>query len=126
MDKALIVKEKWLGLILDGDENGPKLWEIRGSGTLVRGRVGLIQSGSGLIVGSTEIVGSTPLLKEDFERFRHLHKIDGRFDDLPYKEPHIWYLKCSRRFSAPVLYRHPQGAVIWVNLTKGVILNGKD
>ncbi len=81
MDKALIVKEKWLDLILDGDENGPKLWEIRGSGTLIRGRVGLIQSGSGLIVGSTEIVGSIPLLREDFEMFRHLHKIDGRFDD---------------------------------------------
>lgn len=29
MDKALIVKEKWLNLILDGDESGPKLWEIR-------------------------------------------------------------------------------------------------
>ena len=46
MDKALIVKEKWLNLILDGDESGPKLWEIRGSGTWIRGRVGLIQSGS--------------------------------------------------------------------------------
>ena len=87
MDKALIVKEKWLNLILDGDESGPKLWEIRGSGTWIRGRVGLIQSGSGLIMGSTEIVGSSLLLREDFEMFRHLHKIDGAFDDLPYKEP---------------------------------------
>ena len=126
MDKALIVKEKWLNLILDGDESGPKLWEIRGSGTWIRGRVGLIQSGSGLIMGSTEIVGSSLLLREDFEMFRHLHKIDGAFDDLPYKEPHIWYLKGSQRFSAPIPYQHPQGAVIWVNLEKGVILSGRN
>ena len=119
MDKALIVKEKWLNLILDGDESGPKLWEIRGSGTWIRGRVGLI-------MGSTEIVGSSLLLREDFEMFRHLHKIDGAFDDLPYKEPHIWYLKGSQRFSAPIPYQHPQGAVIWVNLEKGVILNGRN
>lgn len=116
MDKALIVKGKWLDLILDGDESGPKLWEIRGTGTQVRGRVGLIRSGSGLIVGSTEIVGSSLLLKYDFETFRHLHKISGPYEELPYAEPHIWYLNESIRFPAPIPYRHPHGAVIWVNL----------
>lgn len=126
MDKALIVKEKWLNLILDGNEEGQKLWEIRRSRTQVRGRVGLIQSGSGLIVGSTEIVGSAPLLREDFEMFRYMHKIDGSFNDLPYAEPYIWYLKEPQRFSSPIPYKHPQGAVIWVNLKKGMILDGKD
>ena len=62
MDRAFIVKEHWGNLILDGS----KPWEIRGIGTRVRGRVGVIFSGTGMIQGSVEIVGSSLLLREDF------------------------------------------------------------
>lgn len=115
MDKAFIVKEHWGNLILDGS----KAWEIRGTGTQVRGRVGVIFSGTGLIQGSVEIVASSLLLREDFDMFRKYHHIPGEFDSLPYEEPHIWYLKDAIRFTEPIPYRHPQGAVIWVDLSKG-------
>lgn len=115
MDRAFIVKEHWGNLILGGS----KLWEIRGTGTQVRGRVGVIFSGTGMIKGSVEIAGSSLLLREDFEMFRKYHHIPGSFEDLPYEEPHIWYLKDAVRFTEPIPYQHPQGAVIWVDLSKG-------
>lgn len=112
MDRAFIAKEHWGNLILDRK----KLWEIRGTGTTVRGRVGVIFSGSGMIYGSVEIVSSSALMREDFERHNGLHRIQCCFEELPYKNPHIWYLKEAIRFKEPIPYRHPQGAVIWVNL----------
>lgn len=115
MNKAFIVKEHWGNLILDNE----KLWEIRGTGTQIRGRVGVIFSGTGMIQGSVEVVGSSLLLKEDFEMFRKLHHISEEFEDLPYREPHAWYLKDAIRFTEPIPYQHPQGAVIWVNLREG-------
>jgi len=111
MDRAFIVKEYWGNLILDG----VKPWEIRGTGTQIRGRVGVIFSGTGMIHGSVEIVGSELLLESDFEMFRS-HHIIGTFEELPYKEPHIWHLKDAIRFIEPIPYIHPHGAVIWVNL----------
>lgn len=112
MDRAFIVKEHWGNLILDGS----KLWEIRGTGTQVRGRVGVIFSSTGMIQGSVKIVGSSLLLRKDFNMFREYHHIQGDFDSLPYEEPHIWYLEDAIRFTEPIPYLHPQGAVIWVNL----------
>lgn len=112
MIKAFIVKEHWGNLILDG----LKPWEIRGIGTKIRGRVGVIFSGTGMIHGSVEITGSSLLLKSDFDIYREYHHITGDFVDLPYEEPHIWHLKNPTRFAEPIPYRHPQGAVIWVNL----------
>lgn len=112
MDRAFIVKEHWGSLILGGS----KVWEIRGTGTRVRGRVGVIFSGTGMIQGSVEIVGFSLLPREDFEMFRKYHHIPGNFGSLPYDEPHIWYLKDAMRFTEPIPYRHPRGAVIWVNL----------
>lgn len=114
LDKAFIVKPYWGELIL----KGLKSWEIRGTGTQVRGRVGVIFSGTGMIHGSVEIVGSSLLLREDFDMFRKYHHIPGEFDSLPYAEPHIWYLKDPIKFTDPIPYCHPQGAVIWVDLSK--------
>jgi len=116
MNRAFIVKKKWLDLILDGDKEGFKLWEVRGCDTKVRGRVGLIESGTGLIVGNVEITGSSLLLKEDFDMFRKYHKIPCRYEELTYKKPHVWYMKNPIRFKEPIPYKHPQGAVIWVKL----------
>lgn len=51
--RALIIREPWIELIL----SGRKTWEIRGTATSVRGRIGLIRARSGLIVGTPEFVG---------------------------------------------------------------------
>lgn len=50
--KGLIIKSKWADLILSGE----KTWEIRGSQTHQRGRIGIIKSGTGKIFGSVELV----------------------------------------------------------------------
>ena len=68
MDKGLIVKKEWLDRILDKG----KVWEMRTTPTKIRGVVGLIESGTGLIVGEVEIVDSisTPIQKTT----KHLDK----------------------------------------------------
>ncbi|WP_281975144.1 hypothetical protein [Halobacillus litoralis] len=40
---GLLVQAPWIDLLLAGS----KIWEIRGSNTKKRGRIGLIKSGSG-------------------------------------------------------------------------------
>lgn len=106
----LIVKKPWIDLILDGE----KTWEIRGCDTKKRGRILLAESGTGLIRGSVELHHTCRLLEEDFETYRRKHQIPCQFEELPYKEPHIWWVRKPNRFEKPVPYKHPQGAVIWV------------
>jgi hypothetical protein len=50
--KGLLIKPPWTDMILAGQ----KTWELRGSGTVHRGEVALIQSGSGTVVGLTTLV----------------------------------------------------------------------
>ena len=50
--KGLIIKERWLDEIFAGR----KTWELRGSRTSARGKIGLIESGSGTVVGTCELV----------------------------------------------------------------------
>ena len=45
--RGLIIKKKWLDKIFAKK----KVWEIRSSPTNIRGRIFLIQSGSGMVVG---------------------------------------------------------------------------
>jgi hypothetical protein len=45
-----------------------KTWEIRGKATKIRGRIALIRSGSGLIVGTCELVDVIgPLSMKEFK-----------------------------------------------------------
>jgi len=46
-DRALIIDEPWISKILSGE----KTLEMRSRHTKIRGRIGLIRKGSGLIVG---------------------------------------------------------------------------
>lgn len=113
--KGLIIKKKWLDLILEG----AKTWEIRGASTRVRGKIALIESGTGLIVGEaqlTDVVG--PLSKKDLLSSidRHCVPRQSIVKGIRYKNPHAWVLEGAKRFKEPKPYSHPQGAVIWVNL----------
>lgn len=112
MDRALIIKQKWLDLIFCG----AKTWEIRGSNTKIRGKIGLIESGSGLIVGECEIVDSYILSPQLFMANFHKHGVDLRKDNLKYKTPYAWALRNANRYDKPIPYNHPQGAVIWVKI----------
>ena len=37
--------------------------------------------------------------------------------EVKYEKPHVWVLKNPYRYKEPIPYIHPQGAVIWVNLS---------
>lgn len=68
---ALIIREPWIGLILDGR----KTWEMRSHATTKRGVIGLIRQGSGLIVGTARIVDSLPALtRANYMDHAHCHE----------------------------------------------------
>lgn len=108
--RALIVKKEWLDLIFDGG----KVWEMRSTKTKIKGRIALIESGTGLIMGSVTITGCgwypvaihTSLIK--------YHKVTDL--DLLKKWKYPWFLKDAKRYPKPIPYNHPKGAVIWVKI----------
>ena len=95
--------------------DGKKAWEIRGSDTKIRGRIGLIESGSGLIIGECNLFGTFPIVKTDHGCVDH-HGIKNWHDVVKYDSPHAWVFMRAKRYNKPIPYKHPQGAVIWVNL----------
>ena len=112
MERALIVRQPWIELIL----SGRKTWEMRSSPTKIRGRVGLIEQGTGLIVGETTILDSLPALGELQLRcggYRY-HKILDH--DILNKWKYPWVLHNTVRYQTPKPYSHKPGAVIWVKI----------
>ena len=109
--KALIIKKPWIDYILDGN----KTWEIRGSKTNIRGKIELIQSGSGLVVGCCEIIDCKKLSFQDYINNKDKHKISDT-TCLPYKNTFAWIISNAQRYKEPRKYKHPNGAIIWVNL----------
>ena len=110
---CLIIKKKWLDLILAGK----KTWEIRGCKTTIRGKIALIESGTGMIVGEAELVDVIgPLSKNDLLINTKRHRVPTESIKLgvQYAKPHAWALKNAKRYQKPKSYTHPQGAVIWV------------
>lgn len=107
----MIIRKPHIDKILDGS----KTWEMRTTGTKVRGRIGLIEAGSGLIVGECNLDG----VGESVSNFnigygQHKHQVE----DLSRLEKwHIpWILSGAIRYEKPIPYDHPKGAVIWVKL----------
>lgn len=112
LEKALVVKQPWVDLILSGQ----KIWEMRSTKTANRGLVGLIQSGTSKIIGSCEIIDVhyIPSLEELMDH-QDKHQID--FSDEGLERCHYaWIIENPKRFTNPIPYSHPHGAVIWVNL----------
>ncbi len=109
--KALIIKKPWIDYIL----NGKKVWEIRSSNTKIRGKIALIQSGSGLIVGECDLIDSIALNENTYKQNKKFHCIENA-NTLPYKKTYAWVLTNAIRYIEPKKYKHPNGAIIWVNL----------
>jgi len=115
--RGLVIKRQFVDLILSGRKD----WELRGSRSRIRGVIGLIESGSGLVVGHAtlaDVVG--PLsLAELKASARHLGCRSNEIS-LYYAKTFAWVLTDAKRLARPVEYRHPQGAVIWVKLSRAV------
>lgn len=111
MDRALIVRQPWVDLILSGQ----KTWEMRSRKTNVVGWVGIIEQGTGLIVGRAFITGGwyRPTQEELISNHaRHL------VDDIALLEKWCvaWTLEQAERLEKPIAYNHPRGAVTWVKI----------
>jgi hypothetical protein len=108
--KALIIRKEWLDMILDGS----KTWEMRSRPTNVRGRILLIEAGSGHIVGECVLTGSPtspmPVCSYHFNK----HRVSNA--DLLRKWCYPWMLSNAKRYDKPIPYDHPKGAVVWVNI----------
>ena len=115
MERALIIHKYWIDLIL----RGHKTLEMRSRRTNIRGSIGLIEAGTGLIKGKCDLVDSlgpiSPELRSDY--FSWLRIPDGPAG-LADKYCYPWVLKNAVRFDDPIPYDHPKGAVIWVKLDK--------
>lgn len=70
--KGLLIRTPWINLIL----NGQKKWEMRSRDTTHRGEFLLIQSGSGLIVGQANLVGTQKLHPAQFGQTKRYHCVD--------------------------------------------------
>jgi hypothetical protein len=110
MNKALIIKKEWLDKIFDDE----KIWEMRTTLTKIRGKIKLIESGSGLILGECEIINS--FKPSDNELLANISKHKVEDISLLNKWCCAWVIKNPIRYNTPIAYKHPQGAVIWVNL----------
>lgn len=118
-DRALIVQSRWCELILEG----VKTWEMRSTKTNVRGTIGLIESGTGFIVGKATLVDSLECLTET-EYFQHVDKHQIHSPTLASsKWKYPWVLEDAIKFRDPVRYIHPKGAVIWVKVTNSMLVN---
>lgn len=110
---GLIIKKKWLDLIL----SGKKTLEIRGSDTKHQGeRIYLLESGSHKVRGTCIIDSTFPLSCSDWCEETDKHCVDISYKDLLkiYKNPHAWVLKDVQPMNENALYKHKSGAVIWV------------
>jgi len=79
-----------------------------------------MQSGSGMIYGTCEVVDCIgPLTDEDF--LKHARKLGATRAEVLSWDPveedlFAWVLTSVKRLDKPVRYTHPRGAVIWVAL----------
>ena len=88
--RCLCVRAPYAGQIVTGGKGE----EYRTRQTNIRGVIGIIESGTGTIIGEAELYDCT-------ER-----------GDLDY----VWHLRNARRYANPVPYVHPFGAVVWVRV----------
>ena len=110
--KALVVKKKWLDLILAGQ----KTWEIRGSSTSKRGWVHFAESqAGGKLRGRARLVNCFPVPTESFQRHYKKHCVPS-LTMVPYVKIYAWVLEDAEEFEKPFEYEHKQGAVIWVDV----------
>ncbi|CAG7649368.1 hypothetical protein PAESOLCIP111_05851 [Paenibacillus solanacearum] len=111
--KGLLIKSPWIDRIFEGK----KTWEIRGSNTVIRGTIALIRSGSGLILGTVDLVDCKRLELEQYRESTEFHGIPKQAcETLPYQHTHAWIFANPTLFERPKPYKHPNGAIIWVNL----------
>lgn len=89
--KCLFVRHPFAGWIVDG----VKRIEYRTQPTRIRGKIGIIQSKTGTVIGTVSVTGCN--WNESLEHYE-------------------WTLADGVRFASPVTFRHKPGAVVWIDV----------
>ena len=92
--RCLIVRAPYAGQIVDGE----KPVEFRRHHTRIRERIGIIEAGTGFVIGECDLVAS----------------IDRPDNDYDYRIG--WVCLRPFRYLEPKKYKHPNGAQQWVNV----------
>lgn len=109
---GLIIKEKWLNLIL----NKEKIYEIRGCQTKkINEKIYLLESGTQKIKGTCIITNVYKITEDFWEKEKINHKVNISYNELIkiYPHPYAWELSYVEPLPEK-FYQHPKGAVIWV------------
>lgn len=121
VSKGLVIDAPWISLILSGQKD----WEMRSTGTNYRGWFGLIWKGMGSVYGVARLAGAGGPMspQEMIEAFEH-HRISEEMirSGAVAKWNRPWFLADVVRLPSPVHYKHPNGAVTWVELSESVSL----
>jgi hypothetical protein len=120
MKSGLVIRPRWIELILQGK----KTWEMRSQPTRIRGPIGLIRQGSGLVVGTARLSDCRPALtRDDYMRYGEKHAVpESMLDEvLANRWVFPWVLSDVYRLPKPVPYDHKSGAVIFVTLGTSVV-----
>jgi hypothetical protein len=115
--KGLIIKSPYIEKILDGS----KIWEMRSKATRIRGPIALIKQGSGQIVGVASLIDvKGPLSQQEriYTIDKHQIPLDQLKSGITEKWNFAWVLGNAQLLKSPIAYKHPNGAVIWVNLDR--------
>jgi hypothetical protein len=112
------VKQPWAGLLA----SGAKTWELRSRQTHKRGRVAIVASGTGgwVVGGATLVACHGPLSAAQLAATQALHRVPATATVGRYKATYAWEFADAAELAAPVSYKHPAGAVIWVVLAEPV------
>jgi hypothetical protein len=117
--KGLVIDEPWIGYILAGRKD----WEMRSSATSFVSWFGLIREGSGLVVGIARLTGvETPKSPDELVASIERHRIPEAmiWDGTIAKWHTPWVLADAQPLRRSVPYKHPYGAVTWVQLSPDV------
>jgi hypothetical protein len=114
--RGLMVRDPYASHILDGK----KRWEIRGRATQIRGLIVILKSATGHAFGTANLVNVLgPLDAADLVGAPELpeaERQDVSRNGLFYPKTYAYVFADAKWFEQPIAYKHPSGAVIWVQL----------
>jgi hypothetical protein len=119
VERGLVIKQPWVGMIADGK----KTWEMRTKRTNVRGWVGLIEKGTGLVIAVAYLKNSPPELRRNEHPLHYRkHRVMPEPGKKSYSGKYLfpWVVTNAIKMPKPVRYAHPSGAVTWVKFSNEV------
>ena len=67
------------------------------------------------MLGEARIAASFPVTLSDLRNNAQKHRIQD-LSIITYSKPHAWVMREAHRYKVPQPYKHPQGAVVWIDL----------